>query len=74
MDLIAKTRSNNDLLDQKQAAQILGVEPGTLQVWRATKRYPLRYIKIGRSVKYKFQDLQAFIEMRAVGGDMTDGK
>ena len=56
------------LLDQKQTAELLGVSPGTLSVWRATKRYPaLKYIKVGASVRYSPADVQEFLRNRTVG-------
>ena len=39
------------LLDRKSAARYLNVAPGTLAVWDCTKRYDLKPIKIGRSVR-----------------------
>lgn len=49
------------LLDRKAAARYLGVSPGTLAVWDCTKRYDLKPIKIGRSVRYRRADLDAFL-------------
>jgi predicted DNA-binding transcriptional regulator AlpA len=54
------------LLSEKQTADILGVEPGTLQVWRSTKRYPLPYIKVGRLVRYRRSSVEAFLLSREV--------
>lgn len=54
-------------LAPKQAAEYLGVSTGTLEVWRSNKRYPLPYYKIGRLVKYRQSDLDAFLESRVVG-------
>lgn len=45
----------------KSAAQYLGIEPGTLNVWRSTGRYDLAYIKVGRLVKYRQSVLDAFL-------------
>jgi hypothetical protein len=56
------------LLDDKQAAEILGVSPGTLSVWRCVRRYPLPFVKIGKAVRYRLCDLERFIEERTVGG------
>jgi len=56
------------LLTPQQVAQILGVNIETLNVWRATKRYDLKYVKSGRLVRYRSQDVEAFIESRLVGG------
>ncbi|WP_081269994.1 helix-turn-helix domain-containing protein [Variovorax paradoxus] len=50
------------LLSPATAAAILGVTPETLAVWRSTKRYPLPYVKFGRSVRYKMSALTTFIE------------
>ena len=56
------------LLNEKQAAEILDVKPGTLSVWRATNRYPaLKYIKVGANVRYAPADLQEFLRGRTVG-------
>ena len=56
------------LLNEKQAAELLGVSPGTLSVWRATKRYPaLRYIKVGASVRYSPEAIEEFLRSRTVG-------
>ena len=56
------------LLDPKAAAEILGVTPETLAVWRSTRRYALRYTRIGRKIFYRPQDLEAFIEIRSATG------
>ncbi|MEI7870111.1 MAG: helix-turn-helix domain-containing protein [Candidatus Methylumidiphilus sp.] len=52
------------LLDDIQAAELLGISAGTLSVWRSVGRYSLPYVKIGRRVKYKAGDLRDFIERR----------
>jgi hypothetical protein len=44
------------------------VAPGTLVVWRSTKRVELPYYKIGGSVRYDIDDLIAFLESRKVSG------
>lgn len=58
--------TEDELLTTADAARVLDVTPGTLEVWRATKRYPLPYVKIGRSVKYRRSDVLAFIQSRTV--------
>ena len=52
----------SDLLTRREAAAYLGVSEQTLAIWKCTGRYNLPYIKIGRLIKYKRQDLDAFIE------------
>jgi len=55
-----KTKSN--LLTRVEAAEYLGVTAQTLAVWACTQRYSLPFIKIGRLVKYRLDDLNQFIE------------
>jgi excisionase family DNA binding protein len=55
---------NTDLVDETEAAEILDVVPGTLQVWRSTGRYNIPFIKIGRKVRYSRTALNAWIESR----------
>ena len=52
------------LLSRKEAAQMLGVEVTTLEVWASTRRYDLPFIKVGRLAKYRLSDLKAFVESR----------
>lgn len=53
---------NTTLLTPKKAAETLGVAIGTLAVWRCTARYPLPFVKIGRRVMYREQDISDFID------------
>jgi len=55
------------LLSRKEAAELLGVSPATLAVWKSTNRYPLPVVKVGGLAKYKVSDLEAFIESRKSG-------
>jgi hypothetical protein len=57
----------SDLVSPEVAAQFLGVTIGTLAVWRCTRRYGIPYCKIGKSVKYRLRDLEAFAQSRTVG-------
>ena len=66
------TSPSTSLVTPEQAAEFLGVTAGTLNVWRATRRYPLVYIKIGRKVMYRLADLERFADSRAVGESQTD--
>jgi excisionase family DNA binding protein len=59
-----KAPVTNDLMTRKQAANYLGVAEQTLAVWKTRHRYNLPVIKIGRLVKYRKSDLDAFIARR----------
>ena len=54
------------LLTTNETAAILGVQVQTLAMWRLYKRGP-RYTKMGRLVKYRRSDIEAFIERNSVG-------
>ena len=60
---------SKELLDEKQAAAVLDLSPGTLSVWRSTGRYQLPFLKVGRNVRYRRADLDAWLQQRChVGG------
>ena len=61
------------LLNRKEAAEYLGLEPRTLDVWASTKRYNLKYIKVGRLCKYRKEDLDAFLDSRTINKDDDNG-
>jgi len=46
------------------AAEFLQIKPTTLEQWRWNGKGP-RFIKMGRCVRYRLSDLEAFIEGRA---------
>jgi excisionase family DNA binding protein len=52
------------LLNRKEVAELLGIKPETLAVWSCTKRYNIPYIKVGRMVRYKYEDVEAFLNSR----------
>jgi hypothetical protein len=55
---------NHDLVDEREAAEILDVVPGTLSVWRSTGRYGIPFVKIGRNVRYSRTALLNWLESR----------
>lgn len=52
-------------LDTKQAAELTGISTVTLERWRAEGEGP-PYVKLGRLVKYRRVDLDAFMEAKLV--------
>jgi len=60
LDLNSPPVSVND----KQAAEVLGVKASTLGHWRSVGRYDLQYMKVGRLVRYRLDDLAAFLANR----------
>ncbi len=56
-----------NLMTPEEVAEYLGLEVETLNVWRCTKRYNLPYSKIGRLVRYRAEDVEAFVTSRIEG-------
>ncbi|MDA8153208.1 MAG: helix-turn-helix domain-containing protein [Acidithiobacillus sp.] len=56
-------------INEKLASEVLGVKVSTLTNWRTTGRYNLPYIKVGRLVRYRVEDLAAWIAKRRQGAD-----
>ncbi len=62
------------LLSRKQAAIYLGLSEQTLAIWKCTMRYELPFVKIGRLIKYRKADLDAFILKNLEHYGKQDGK
>jgi excisionase family DNA binding protein len=56
-----------DLLDEAHLAQKLGVSRSTLQSWRYRGHGP-RFIKIGRLIRYRAADVDAYLRTQTRGG------
>jgi len=54
----------DELLDTGQVAQLCSLSEMTLRKWRMTGEGP-RFIRLGRSVRYRQADLEAFLAARA---------
>jgi len=52
------------LLTRTEASDYLGIKSQTLAVWASTGRYDLPFIKIGRKVLYRKEDLDQFLTRR----------
>ncbi|MBF0638154.1 helix-turn-helix domain-containing protein [Pseudomonas protegens] len=51
-----------DLLTPAQVATTLGLSHRTLAAWRSSRRNPLPYLKVGSRVRYRSQDVSAWLE------------
>jgi len=58
------------LLNQRQAAHLLGLQESTLERWRWA-RIGLPYVKCGRLVKYKQSTILKYLNDRTVEVDPT---
>jgi excisionase family DNA binding protein len=57
------------LLTENETAEYLQIKPNTLATWRSTKRYRLPFIRVGRVVRYRVEDLERFLTERTVGSE-----
>lgn len=54
------------LLSPNEAAEILGVKPQTLGVWRMTGRHNLPFIRVGGKIRYRASDLADWLESNTI--------
>ena len=66
MSTVIASSAPNVLLTRNQAAEYLGIRPQTLAAWALTGRYNLPMVKVGRWVRYRKSDLDAWLESRTV--------
>ena len=55
------------LLTEHDVARITGMSVATVRRWRLLRQGP-KYLKIGAAVRYKPEDLSAWLESRPTGG------
>jgi hypothetical protein len=60
------TAAKPQLLNNREAADFIGIQPHTLETWRAAKRYPIAYAKVGNRVYYFAEDLIEWLQSRKV--------
>ena len=62
---------NDHLMDQKTAAAYLGTTVGSLNVWRATGKHKIPYIRWGHCIRYRKEDLDAWINVHSLNQNPT---
>jgi excisionase family DNA binding protein len=65
---IAHSTPTSNLLTPGQVCDILAIPDSTLARWRSEHR-ELPYVKIGRLVRYRRQDLETWLENHLVNPD-----
>ena len=56
------------LMDAAEVSEYLGVPTGTLANWRYQHRGPA-FVRVGRHVRYRVEDVGAWLANRATGGE-----
>lgn len=64
--------SFNSLLNEHEVAQMTKMSVATIRRWRLLHQGP-RYIKIGAAVRYKPEDVSAWLGSRPTGGGHPGG-
>jgi excisionase family DNA binding protein len=54
------------LLTEVETAKQIQVAPETLQQWRHHKRYQLPFVRVGRLIRYRQSDIDAWLVSRTV--------
>jgi len=65
------TTENNGipaLLNEHEVALITGLSVASVRRWRLLQQGP-KYIKIGSAVRYRTEDVRAWLDTRPVGGE-----
>ena len=60
-----------NLLTEHDLARITGLSVASARRWRLLRQGP-KYIKIGAAVRYKPEDVSAWLESRPVGGGQAE--
>ena len=56
------------LLTEHDVARITGLSVASVRRWRLLRQGP-KYLKIGAAVRYRPEDISAWLEMRPTGGE-----
>ena len=59
-------------MNQKEAAAYLGTTVKSLNTWRALGKYKIPYVRWGHNIRYRKEDLDAWIMDHMTNGQ-TDG-
>ncbi len=61
----------SDLLNEHDVARLIGLSVASVRRWRLLKTGP-KYLKIGAAVRYKPEDVSAWLESRPTGGELNE--
>lgn len=56
------------LLTEKQFSELVQIPVATLQHWRSTQRVEIPVIRIGRSIRYRLEDVKAILNGELILG------
>ena len=65
-------KAHQELLSPTEVAALLRVSLSALATWRSTRRYNLVFIRVGRRIRYRREDVDKFLEARTVGNEPNE--
>jgi predicted DNA-binding transcriptional regulator AlpA len=67
MESTSKTNAIEALLNEHDVARITGLSVASVRRWRLLQQGP-KFIKIGSAVRYRIEDVRAWLDTRPAGG------
>lgn len=64
------TKALEPLFTERDVARVTGLSLASIRRWRLLRQGP-RFIKLGAAVRYRPEDLAAFLDSRPAGGGST---
>ncbi len=61
--------TNQKLLREDHAAEILSISARTLQSWRSRGCGPV-FVRLGRAIRYRAEDLETFVRRRRTASEV----
>ncbi len=68
--MVTANNSVEALLNERDVARVTGLSVASVRRWRLLRQGP-KYLKIGAAVRYKPEDVLAWLESRPRGGEQT---
>ena len=68
--MVTANNTLGTLLNEHDVARITGLSVASVRRWRLLRQGP-KYIKIGAAVRYKPEDLTAWLASRPTGGERS---
>ena len=71
--MVITNKTFETLLNEHDVARITGLSVASVRRWRLLRQGP-RYIKIGAAVRYKPEDISAWLASRPTGGEQPQSE
>jgi predicted DNA-binding transcriptional regulator AlpA len=72
-DQMATANTIETLLNEHDVARITGLSVASVRRWRLLKQGP-RYVKLSSAVRYRAEDVRAWLESRPTGGEQQGAR